>query len=102
MTASLPGDLAGEQAFLDSVEGEIAFFRSIMRTRPIGLHRHFHLLAVRNGIHKDTGKSLHIESLWDKLRTFYDLDALEAIVSRAVLQSSSVRVSHVWGTHFIP
>ena len=78
MAASLPGD---EQAFLDSVEGEISFFRSIMRARPLGKHRHFHILTVRNAILKDTGRSVHIESIWEKLRRCYNMDALEAIVS---------------------
>ena len=80
MTASLPGARADEQAFLDSVEGEIAFFRSIMRARPIGKHRHFHILMVQNSVLRDTGRSLHIESLWEKMRKCYNLDALEAIV----------------------
>ncbi|KAH7915425.1 hypothetical protein BJ138DRAFT_1077300 [Hygrophoropsis aurantiaca] len=67
--------------FLDSVEGEISFFRSVMRARPVGLHRHFHILAIRNAIHKDTGRMLSIDLLWAKLRTCYDLDALEGVVS---------------------
>jgi hypothetical protein len=67
-------------AFLASVEGEISFFRSIMRARPIGIHRHFHVLAIQRFIHKDTGRLVHINDIWDKLRSCYNLDALEAIV----------------------
>lgn len=51
-----------------------------MRARPVGLHRHFHMLAIQNAIHKDTGRLLHVESIWEKLRSCYDLDALDAIV----------------------
>lgn len=80
MTVSTSGERNDEHAFLDSVEGEISFFRSIMRARPIGMHRHFHILAIRNAILKDTGRSVHIETLWEKLRKCYDLDALDAIV----------------------
>ncbi len=80
MSTILPGSLSDEQAFLDSVEGEISFFRSIMRARPVGKHRHFNALLVRNAILKDTGRSVHIESIWEKLRKCYNLDALEAIV----------------------
>ncbi|CAA7271322.1 unnamed protein product [Cyclocybe aegerita] len=79
MTASIPGDRADEHAFLDSVEGEISFFRSIMRARPVGMHRYFHILTIRNAILKDTGHTVHVETLWEKLRKCYDLDALDAI-----------------------
>ncbi|KDR82845.1 hypothetical protein GALMADRAFT_206593 [Galerina marginata CBS 339.88] len=79
MTVAMPGDRTDEHSFLDSVEGEISFFRSIMRARPIGMHRYFHILAIRNTIFKDTGRNLHIETIWEKLRDCYDLDALDAI-----------------------
>ncbi|KAH9997986.1 hypothetical protein BJV77DRAFT_1058893 [Russula vinacea] len=49
--------------FLDTVEGEIAFFRSIMRARPIGLHH--------------TGRYVSIDDLWEKLRSCYNIEALE-------------------------
>jgi len=39
-----PGD------FLGSAEGEVSLFRSIMRTRPVGIHRHVHILAMHNSI----------------------------------------------------
>jgi MRG-binding protein len=73
-------------AFLDSVEGEISFFRSIMRARPVGIHRHFHVLAIRNAIYKDTGHLVSIDDIWEKLKTCYDLDALDAIVRNSALQ----------------
>lgn len=63
--------------FLSTVEGEISFFRSLMRARPVGLHRHFHVLSMRNAIHQDTGQSVSIDEIWEKLRSCYDLDALE-------------------------
>ncbi|EGO23804.1 hypothetical protein SERLADRAFT_450123 [Serpula lacrymans var. lacrymans S7.9] len=78
MTAQLD-DLNGDPEFLDSVQGEISFFRSVMRARPVGLHRHFHALAIRNAIHNDTGRMVPIDRIWAKLRTCYDLDALEGL-----------------------
>ncbi|KAH0832120.1 hypothetical protein J3R83DRAFT_13029 [Lanmaoa asiatica] len=63
--------------FLDSVEGEISFFRSVMRARPVGAHKHFHVLAIRNAIHNDTGRVIPVESIWAKLKNCYDLEALE-------------------------
>ncbi|KAF7798430.1 hypothetical protein EIP86_009651 [Pleurotus ostreatoroseus] len=68
-----------EGSYLDTLEGEITFFRSIMRARPIGIHRHFHMLVIRNAIHRDTGHWVEVEDLWRKLRECYDMDALEAI-----------------------
>ncbi|KAK7463423.1 hypothetical protein VKT23_006776 [Stygiomarasmius scandens] len=66
-------------SFLESLEGEISFFRSIMRARPIGMHRHFHVLTMRSHIHKDTGRWVGIEDIWEKLKKCYDLEALDAI-----------------------
>ncbi|KAI0822229.1 hypothetical protein BC628DRAFT_1390075 [Trametes gibbosa] len=68
-----------EPRWLDTVEGEIAFFRSLMRARPVGIHRHFHVLTMRNAILRDTGQLVPIDHLWAKLRTCYDLDILESI-----------------------
>lgn len=67
-------------ALLESIDGEIAFFRSVMRARPVGIHRHFHILAIRNAILKDTGQVVSTDDIWTKLRTCYDLDALEGLV----------------------
>jgi MRG-binding protein len=69
--------------FLDTVEGEIAFFRSIMRARPIGLHRHFHVLSIRTVIHQDTGRYVTIDDIWEKLRDCYNIEALENLVRHA-------------------
>ena len=77
----------GSVNFLDTVEGEIAFFRSMMRARPVGLHRHFHVLTIRNAILRDTGRLVSMDALWEKLRSCYDLDILENIVSDGVLPS---------------
>ncbi|KAF9241106.1 chromatin modification-related protein EAF7-domain-containing protein [Melanogaster broomeanus] len=65
------------EEFLDSVEGEISFFRSVMRARPVGLHKHFHVLAIRSAIRSDTGRVVPVDNIWAKLRTCYDLEALE-------------------------
>ncbi|KAF8964413.1 hypothetical protein BDZ97DRAFT_1919096 [Flammula alnicola] len=43
-----------------------------MRARPIGMHRYFNILTIRNAILKDTGRLVHIETLWEKLRECYD------------------------------
>ncbi|KAF9464225.1 chromatin modification-related protein EAF7-domain-containing protein [Collybia nuda] len=68
-----------DTSFLSSVEGEIAFFRSIMRARPVGIHRHFHMLTIQHSIHKETGRVINVDEIWKKLKNCYDMDALEAI-----------------------
>jgi len=84
-----PTTSSAEADFLATVEGEISFFRSIMRARPVGLHHHFHILDIQNAIHKDTGRLLHVESIWQKLQSCYDLDAVDAIVSDHVHRTDS-------------
>jgi MRG-binding protein len=69
-----------QQDFLDSVKGEVALFRAVMRARPIGIHRHFHLLAIIDAIRRDTGVLVTSEQIWAKLNTLYDMDALEDLV----------------------
>ena len=77
--------------FLDTVEGEIAFFRSLMRTRPIGLHRHFHVLSIRTVIHQDTGRYVTIDDIWEKLRDCYNIEALENLVRYVPIPSEPLR-----------
>ncbi|KAI0695986.1 hypothetical protein BC835DRAFT_1343999 [Cytidiella melzeri] len=69
------------EGFLNTLEGEIAFFRSLMRARPIGNHRHFHTLVIRSAIQRDTGRWVPMDEIWEKLRTCYDIDMLESIVN---------------------
>ncbi|EMD39880.1 hypothetical protein CERSUDRAFT_112132 [Gelatoporia subvermispora B] len=66
-------------SFLDGVDGEIAFFSALMRARPVGMHRHFHVLTMRNDIYRLTGRLISVGEIWDKLKTCYDLDLLESI-----------------------
>ncbi len=90
MTAVSPEPAAGPSydSYLDTVEGEINFFRSLMRTRPVGINCHFHVMAMRFSIHQDSGQWVSIDGIWTKLRTLYDIDALNAIVRRAFLWPS--------------
>ncbi|KAI0771421.1 hypothetical protein BC629DRAFT_1531807 [Irpex lacteus] len=67
------------EPFLDTLEGEIVFFRSLMRARPVGIHRHFHAMVIRSAIQRDTGRWVPVDEIWDKLRSCYDMDLLESI-----------------------
>ena len=77
-----PSLVTMSESFLDSIQGEIAFFRAIMHSRPIGIHRNFHLISMRSSIHKDTGEWVDVPDIVKKLRDLYDVDALNAIVSQ--------------------
>ncbi|KAF9489371.1 hypothetical protein BDN71DRAFT_324340 [Pleurotus eryngii] len=54
-----------------------------MRARPVGIHRHFHVLTIRNAIYKDTGRLIPADDIWQKLRSCWDMDALENIDTEA-------------------
>lgn len=80
-------------SWLDTPAGESALFSAIAQFRPVGVHRHAHLLAVILHLRAAASTSPEPESthaieeldragpsaLWAKLRKYYDLDALEAI-----------------------
>ena len=65
------------QSVLDTVEGEISFFRAITRSRPVGRHRYFRVLAMRHAIQSETGRWADIQDIWAKLNQHYNLEALE-------------------------
>lgn len=63
--------------FLDTLQGEIALFRSIERARPVGMHKHFHMLTLRRSIHSETGVWVDVSAIWAKLATLYHLEVLD-------------------------
>ena len=71
---------ASQSHVLDTVEGEIHFFRSLMRARPVGMHRYFHVIAMQSAIEKGTKTLVSIDDIWRKLESCYNLEALEALV----------------------
>ncbi|QRV92128.1 CT20 domain-containing protein [Ceratobasidium sp. AG-Ba] len=67
------------EGFLDTLEGEIALFRSIERARPVGMHKHFHMLTLRRSIRNESGVWVDVDAIWAKLATLYHLDALDEL-----------------------
>lgn len=78
------------QNVLDTVEGEIQFFRAIMRARPVGIHRHFHMMSIKAALDKEIGQDVPIEAIWRKLESCYNLEALEALVCLQLLLFASI------------
>ncbi|XP_018020625.1 chromatin modification-related protein EAF7-like isoform X2 [Hyalella azteca] len=60
-----------------TVNNEIQLFHAMTGHKPIGINKHFQMLMI----HSKLSESLHTEVssqiIWDKLRTLYDLSALE-------------------------
>ncbi|CAG7853528.1 SubName: Full=Uncharacterized protein {ECO:0000313/EMBL:CCA72978.1} [Serendipita indica DSM 11827] len=63
--------------FLETLQGESAFFRALCDIRPVGLHREFHMLAIANHIQGTTGVYVPVAELWTKFETFYNPEILE-------------------------
>jgi len=70
-------------AFLASVQGEISLFRAVTRARPIGIHRHFHMMCILRQIQKETGEWIDGHQVWKKLKEMYDLDTLNDLEEAA-------------------
>ena len=66
--------------FLDTVGAEVSLFRAVTRARPVGLHRHFHMMCIILSVEKDTSVRVSAEDVWAKLGGMYDLEALEDLV----------------------
>lgn len=77
-------------AFLDTVQGELAFFKGVAHARPAGAHRFFHVISIRSTIRAETGQEVSIDELWSKLGNYYDLhyfDSNVRVVFHGVLRA---------------
>jgi MRG-binding protein len=77
-------------SFLDSVPGEISLFRAVTRARPIGMHRHFHMMSILHQMFRETGQMVNGDDIWTKLKGMYDLDTLNDLVSPSVSATDAV------------
>ena len=69
-----------DQHVLDSVDGECHFFRSLMRARPVGVNRFFHIITMQAAIEKGVKQHVPIDDIWRKLESCYNLEQLEHLV----------------------
>ncbi|CAD0050796.1 unnamed protein product [Aureobasidium pullulans] len=61
---------------------EIGLFKGLIRWKPTGIHKHFHLLALHqhllsNGYIHPKAPHTRIAGIWAKLHDLYDLEALD-------------------------
>ncbi|ODV90644.1 hypothetical protein CANCADRAFT_44290 [Tortispora caseinolytica NRRL Y-17796] len=57
-----------------SLTEETSLFKAICKCKPAGIHKHFHMINIRNLI-----KHHQSAEIWEKLRDLYDLDAIDKI-----------------------
>ncbi|KAI9865769.1 MAG: hypothetical protein M1824_000029 [Vezdaea acicularis] len=63
-------------------EQEISLFKSIIKYKPVGIHKHFRMLSISQQM-KDDGQSTpqdkhtRIPGIWRKLESLYNLEALD-------------------------
>ncbi|KAJ6013565.1 hypothetical protein N7540_008156 [Penicillium herquei] len=67
-------------------EQETALLKAIIKWKPVGVHKHFRMLAIADfmrshGYGSATAEHLSIPGIWKKLGTLYNLEALDERVS---------------------
>lgn len=58
-------------------QAEVTLFRGIMRYRPVGIHKNFHMICLHDYFNKNAAVQVSIDELWNKLETLYDTEALD-------------------------
>ncbi|KAI0828450.1 CT20-domain-containing protein [Hypoxylon sp. FL0890] len=61
---------------------ESSLFKAVIRWKPSGIHKHFRMIAIsehlrNHGFDPDVETHTRIPSIWDKLRLFYNMDAID-------------------------
>ena len=60
---------------------DIALLRAVCMCRPIGEHRHFHMLSILHALDAaDKRVPLTPEDVWNKLHEYYNLEGLNEMV----------------------
>jgi MRG-binding protein len=62
---------------------ETALFKAIMKWKPVGMHKHFRMLSIREyllmeGVISAEDQHTNFRGIWEKLGSLYDLSTLDA------------------------
>lgn len=82
------GSGGSSRRLLDTLEGETALLSAIIFNRPVGLHKHFKMLAIIRNLETRFGCVFTNADVWHKLGTLYDLETLDEDVGVAVPSNS--------------
>ncbi|KAG9307027.1 hypothetical protein G9A89_003078 [Geosiphon pyriformis] len=56
---------------------DIALFNAVMKSRPVGVHKHFHMIHIARDYNANSPVKCTIQQLWERLSYFFDLEALD-------------------------
>merc|ERR1719369_622375 len=56
---------------------ELALFQALMAHKPAGINKHFSMALVAEVLSNQLGKDITSEAIWAKLRTMFDLAAVD-------------------------
>ncbi|KAK6957392.1 hypothetical protein Daesc_000176 [Daldinia eschscholtzii] len=61
---------------------ESSLFKAVIRWKPSGIHKHFRMISIsehlrNHGFDPDVETHTRIPCIWDKLRLFYNMDAID-------------------------
>lgn len=59
---------------------ELSFLKGLQTARPIGIHKHFHMIQVIDLMEKE-GRGLSSREGWERLESYYDTGSLDRLVS---------------------
>ncbi|KAJ5553377.1 hypothetical protein N7494_002755 [Penicillium frequentans] len=74
-------------------EQETALLKAIIKWKPVGVHKHFRMVAISeflkiNGYGPASGEHLGIPGIWKKLGTLYNLEALNEREDSAIVDTN--------------
>lgn len=60
-----------------SMDFEIALYRAIAQARPVGVHKHFQVLAMQHSMSIELQEDVGVNEIWSKLASLYNLEELD-------------------------